>query len=259
MTTTNTRTLKGILFDLDDTLIDWSGFDASWEDRDETLLRGVFDYLNNGVHPLDDFPALSATFLKRTRNAWDEARSSLHSPHVGRVLVETLIELGVAEDAIDEKAVLKAYGWGAAPGVVRFPEVLDALKLLHANGVKTGIVTNAYQPMWMRDSELETFELLEYFPECRVSAADAGFLKPHPSIFTHAMELLGTTPEETVFIGDNPVADIAGAQGVGMLAILRVIQPARSMLSGLIVPDHALNSFEELPDILDQWYPGWRA
>jgi hypothetical protein len=30
------------------------------------------------------------------------------------------------------------------------------------------------------------------------------------------------------------------------------------MLSGLIVPDAAINSLEELPAILDDWFPGWR-
>ena len=63
---------------------------------------------------------------------------------------------------------------------------------------------------------------------------------------------------EAVFVGDNPVADVAGAQGAGLQAVLRVRKPAPVMLSGLIVPDHAINSLQEMPDVLDNWFPGWR-
>ena len=51
----------------------------------------------------------------------------------------------------------------------------------------------------------------------------------------------------------------AGAQAVGLKAVLRVTHPAPPMLSGLIVPDGAINSLFELPPLLDEWYPGWRA
>ena len=136
--------------------------------------------------------------------------------------------------------------------------MIDALKLMRSHGVRFGIVTNAFQPMWLRDVELEEHGLLEFFPDCRISAADVGYLKPHPSIFEAALQCLGTKPEETIFIGDNPVADIAGGQSAGMQTVVRITHPSPPMLSGLIVPDHALNSFTELPDILDVWHPGWR-
>ncbi len=250
--------LKAILFDLDDTLIDWSGFGRQWESRERKLLTGVFDYIGRDVHPLGKFQLLVDNFGTASRTAWENGRSSLQAPHIGKVLVEALVNSGVPADLLDEKRCLEAYGWDAAPGVVVFPDVPPALKLFREKGIKIGIVTNAYQPMWLRDIELATFGLLEYFPECRISAADAGYLKPHPSIFEYALECIGTKPEETVFIGDNPVADIAGAQGIGMQAVLRVTHPTPPMLSGLIVPDHAINSFDELYPLFDGWFPGWR-
>ena len=89
------------------------------------------------------------------------------------------------------------------------------------------------------------------------SAADVGYLKPHPSIFQAALECLGTEAEETIFVGDTVEHDIAGAQAAGMRAILRVKRPAPPMISGLIIPDGAVNSLVELSGILDQWFPGW--
>jgi FMN phosphatase YigB (HAD superfamily) len=256
---TEARTLKAVLFDLDDTLIDWSGFDHDWEKRERTLLRGVFDYTRAELHPLDDFEALLDAFMLRTRSAWEGARASLRAPNLGAVLAESLADLGVPTALINTQRVLESYPWGAIPGAVVFPDALEVLPLLHEHGVRTGIVTNAYQPMWLRDREIEHFGLLPHFPDCRISAADVGYLKPHPAIFEHALRLLDARPEEAVFVGDNPVADIAGAQAAGLQAVLRVVQPAPALLSGLIVPDHAINSLHELPDILDQWFPGWRS
>lgn len=250
--------LKAILFDLDDTLIDWSGFRNLWETRERELLRGVFDWVCVELQPLSDFELMAAEFLTRTQQAWEGARSSLRAPNIGAVMIETLTALGVPPGSMSERRVLQAYRWGAAPGTIVFPDVIDMLKLLQSHGIRVGIVTNAYQPMWMRDVELHEHGLLEFFPECRISAADVGYLKPHPSIFEFALECLGTKPEETIFIGDNPVADIAGGQGAGMQTVLRITHPSPPMLSGLIVPDHALNSFAELPDVLDTWHPGWR-
>jgi putative hydrolase of the HAD superfamily len=113
--------------------------------------------------------------------------------------------------------------------------------------------------MWLRDKELEDFDLLKYFDDCRFSAADVGYLKPHPRIFEAALDCIGSKPEETVFVGDSPVADVAGAQGAGIKAVLRVRKTMSPMLSGLIVPDHTVSSLAELPAILDRWYPGWRS
>ncbi len=251
--------LKAVLFDLDDTLIDWSGFSVDWDERERELITNVFEWVNQGPGALDDLDQLVLTFRERTRDAWEIGRNNLRAPHLGRVLVETLVEVGIAPEHIDERLCLEAYGWGAAPGVVTFPDVPPALELLIQHDIAIGIVTNAHQPMWIRDRELAEFGLLDYFPDCRISAADAGYLKPHPHIFEQALERLGVTAAETVFVGDNPVADISGAQGVGIKAVLRIRQPVSPMLNGLITPDRAIHSLEELPPILDEWHPGWRS
>jgi len=249
--------LKAILFDLDDTLIDWGEFSEAWEQVETPHITKVFDYLlaNNLVEC--EFPAYKEAYFKRTRDAWREARTSLIAPHMGKVLLETAIELGMVADAADMDALLDAYEWGRAPQTRTFPEAVDILTQLRDAEVQMGMVTNAFQPMRLRDVELSQHGLLEFFPTCRISAADAGVLKPHPDIFKKALDCMGTSPEETVFIGDNPTADIAGAQAAGMRAILRVTG-RRTLISGLIVPDGAINTLVELLPILDEWFPDWR-
>jgi len=251
--------LKAILFDFDDTLIDWSGVDLDWREVETSRLSRVHAYVNQEVQPFAvDIDVLVERYMENTKTAWSEGRSTLRAPNMPQVLYNSLIELGLPEHVIDQDAILNAYGWGLVDGTVVFPDVPPMLETLLAHDIKIGIVTNASQPMSMRDAELVDHQLIDYFLDCRISAADAGYLKPHPKIFEHALNILGTTPEETVFIGDNPIADIAGAQAAGMRAILRVKKDTQKMISGLIVPDGAINSLEELPHILDEWFPDWR-
>lgn len=250
--------LKAILFDLDDTLLDWSGFNLEWPIFERLFLQRVFDYIETVTTPLPDFDLFVTEFHQRMREAWRKGRGSLIAPNIGVVLLEAAEAQGAVPGTLTMEGCLGAYEWRAVPGTKLFPEVPDALALIRAQGVNTAIVTNAAQPMYLRDIEIGEHGLLPYFPDCRLSAADAGVLKPHPEIFQIALECLGVSADEAVFVGDNPVADIAGAQAAGMRAVLRVITPTPPLLSGLIIPDAALNTMDELPGILDGWFPDWR-
>lgn len=250
--------LKAILFDLDDTLIDWRGFRQDWPTFEIQYLRRVFDFVRGAGVLLDDFDVFVESFRERTREGWRVGRANLLAPNLGAILLQTVEALSGVAGKVSVRDCLDAYQWKAVPGTVPFPEVPDMLNLLRQKGVRLAIVTNAYQPMWIRDVEMSDHGLLEFFPDCRISAADVGYLKPHPAIFQAALDGLGVTPPEAVFVGDNPVADIAGAQSAGLQAVLRVTTPMPPMLSGLIVPDAAINSLTELPAVLDEWHPGWR-
>jgi putative hydrolase of the HAD superfamily len=253
------KQLKGILFDFDDTLIDWSEAGINWRELEASHLAKVHDYINKEIQPFDvDIKTLTARYMERTKEAWERGRSTLRAPIMPNILMATIVELGVPEDKLDLTALIQAYDWKVVPGTTVFPDVPPMLEELMANNIKIGIVTNASQPMSMRDTELVSHDLMQYFLDYRLSAADAGYLKPHPHIFEYALNLMGTSPEETVFIGDNPIADVAGAQSAGMRAILRVKATTQKMISGLIVPDAAINSMVELPRILDDWFPEWR-
>lgn len=253
--------LKAILFDVDETLLDWSGFNGVWNEVEAPNLAGVFQYLVTQVHPAlgEDVGRYTSEYRRRVHEAWATGRSSLRSPHVGRLLVDAAIALGAPDHSVDMEQCLTAYGWQSAPGTCVYPDVPPVLKALQERGLRFGLVTNSFHPMRLRDFELKAHGLFDFFPECRISAADVGYLKPHPNIFKAALDCLGVTAEETAFVGDNLTADIAGAQSAGMNAILRVKKPAVPMLSGLVVPDAAINTFEELPRILEKLFPDWTA
>merc|ERR1712048_603260 len=52
-----------------------------------------------------------------------------------------------------------------------------------------------------------------------VRSEDVGKKKPDPAPYMKACELAGCVPGEVLFVGDNPVDDIAGPQALGMRAV----------------------------------------
>lgn len=250
--------LQAIIFDMDDTLLDWSKREMSWEDFNRKHLRGIFDYVNAHLLPLEDFEALLNEVQTRSIAAWKHARTDLVAPRFVTVLRDALCALGVDEARLDDATIdacLHAYNWSGMPDVVAFPEVNAVLAALRAGGMRLGLVTNAFQTMWMRDNELRRLGIAPEQFDCRLSAADAGYIKPHPEIFVKALACLGLPASAAIFVGDSPKDDIEGAQRAGMRAVLR--QTEREVPPG-ITPDATIETLHDLFPILEQWSPGWQ-
>ena len=47
--------LKAIIFDVDDTLLDWEPREQDWFEYDRDHLRSVYDYVDREIHPLPGF------------------------------------------------------------------------------------------------------------------------------------------------------------------------------------------------------------
>ncbi len=79
---------------------------------------------------------------------------------------------------------------------------------------------------------------------------EVGVYKPDPAIFRHALEGLGgIDPSEAAHIGDLRRTDVAGALGMGILALrysgITDDDPAHGPEADVVVTDHA-----EVPAIL---------
>jgi FMN phosphatase YigB (HAD superfamily) len=90
------------------------------------------------------------------------------------------------------------------------------LLALLASRYRLGVVSNFYGNLAAvcRDAGIERHLL------AAVDSADIGSCKPDPAIFQAALALLEAGPAESVFIGDSPARDMAGARGVGMRHVL---------------------------------------
>ena len=63
------------------------------------------------------------------------------------------------------------------------------------------------------------------------------------------MRALGAAPEASVYVGDNPPRDLAGARNAGMHCVIFRSQNVRH--DGLI-PDATFNAYQELEPIVER-------
>lgn len=82
---------------------------------------------------------------------------------------------------------------------------------------KLGLVSNfTYAPVIY--AALRKLGINRFFNAILVSEA-VGWRKPHKKIFEEALRKLGTSVEETVYVGDSPQEDIKGAMAMGMKTV----------------------------------------
>jgi putative hydrolase of the HAD superfamily len=119
-----------------------------------------------------------------------------------------------------------------------FPDVERTMDRLAAAGLRLGVISNFEE--WL-ERLLESLDATRFF-EVRIISGVEGMEKPDPRIFHLALDRMGVSAEESVYVGDNPMFDIEPAVEVGMLAIL-LDRRGR-------FPDHAgarITSLEDLP------------
>lgn len=236
--------VDGVLLDVDDTLLDTrsamvtgaeSGVSAVWPSLSaaEAHEVAVAFYEDGGRH-----------FPRFTRGEID-FRTMRHSrlQHAA-----TLLDLPpVPADApeIFEDAFRPAFH--DAQRV--FDDVRPFLDLCRAAGVPVGALTNSSAAM-----TADKLAVVGLSFEVVVTRDTLGYGKPAPEVFHYACELLGTSPQRTVYVGDEYEVDVAGSADAGLIAVwLKRGEQPDGWASRPAVHAGVVRSLDELPDL--GWQP----
>jgi FMN hydrolase / 5-amino-6-(5-phospho-D-ribitylamino)uracil phosphatase len=214
--------LRLVLFDLDDTLCD---HDGSLRVR----LRQSFAAAFNGSPP---------DYIERIVEESVE-RSVFGTDHFSDVLAP----YGVTEPERIQAAA-DVYVADRFRGLKLFPEAVDVVERVRAQ-TNIGMITNG--PSDIQRQKLDLLGIESLFPFILVSE-EVNLWKPDPRIFQRAMELGQASPAETVYIGDNPKHDVAGAKAAGIASIW-VNRPGRPWTDG-DPPDHQISDLRQIFDFL---------
>ena len=242
------RRIQAVIFDLDDTLLDWSQQTDWLSNISGPHIQNVYDYLATNGNSMPTPEELFQNYQKAIISNWREAKKTWAGVNFESVLVSCLEMSGLNSAEIDMHEVLLAYDWNIVPNVTLFNDTVPVLDSLHQQGYKIGLVTNSMMPMWMRDIELREYGILDYF-DARITSGDTGHMKPHPAIYERVLNLLNVTAETAVFVGDRPANDIAGANAFGLTSIW-MNPPHTNHELGDIVPDYEITTLQELLPIL---------
>ena len=124
-----------------------------------------------------------------------------------------------------------------------FPYTFEILDYLKNKNYGLHLITNGF--IDVQTKKLAHSGLDKYFDEM-ITSERSDSLKPKPEIFEYAMKATNTTANESIMIGDNQHADIAGALNVGMDAIFvnHINEPIK------IKPSFMITHLKEIESIL---------
>ena len=146
-----------------------------------------------------------------------------------------------------ERAARQIYDeWSSCHHFEMYEDVPEVLRALHASGLKIGLISNTQRSL----TAFQTHFALEGIFTAAVSSYDHGYMKPHRSIFEAALQQVGVTAREAMMVGDSVPADIAGAVGMGMRAVLVSRSGPSAHLDACPADVPRIKSLRELPALL---------
>ena len=139
----------------------------------------------------------------------------LHDDSVWHAFTEEIfVGMGGPADLASECATEIEQGWEAPENFELYEDALPVLEELRAAGLRIGLVSNGIRDL----TEFVAHHLLEV--DAIVDSRRHGRVKPHPTIFQAALDLLGVAPVEAAMVGDSLDEDVEGARALGMRALL---------------------------------------
>lgn len=228
MTTTRRVWPKAILFDLDDTL---------WPI--EPVIRQAEEALHQWLQT--NAPRVAERFsidnLRQARLALlaQQPEFQLDLGALRRAgLIAAFEEAGEDIDKV-EAAMVRFFA--ARNAVIPYDDVIPGLLRLKGR-VLVGAVTNG-------NADLQAIGLSHHF-RASVAAHQLGVRKPDAAIFHAGCDKLGVTPEEAVYVGDDVLLDVQGAQRAGLRAVWMNRTGSQAHLEHGVEPDATVSDFDEL-------------
>jgi putative hydrolase of the HAD superfamily len=208
--------IKAIIFDLGGTLIEYAGEYDTWPQLEEPGLNAAYSVLSENGSKLSGVTRFRKVAFKILPERWRQATTGIRNLTVAGLLTDILDNLGLEPptDSILAKAAAH-YERAVCAGAVAIPHGQETLAQLSAAGYRLGLISNTMFSGEAHRADLERFDLKKSFKSMLFSA-DVNKWKPNRAPFHHVMSELGVAPEATVFVGDDPNADVVGARRAGV-------------------------------------------
>lgn len=221
-------TIRCIAFDLDDTL--WACHPVI-KRAEKKHYRWLAEH----------YPKLTETYsfdaFMQSRNAFMANNPELVHD-LTQLRKQWLRELAQALN-YDDEMVESAFRifWLARNEVTFYDGVLDVLQTL-SKSYSLGVISNGNADI----NHIGVGHLFDF----SVSAREAGVAKPHPDIFQLALQKAGIKEDEVVYVGDDPIRDIQGANQAGWHSIW--YNPKALPWQGEGMPSQTITNFNVLEE-----------
>ena len=159
---------------------------------------------------------------------------------VRRLFTGVSARLGVADDRLTERLALR-FVEDARTGLRASAQLLARLSRRH----RLGIVSNFYGNLGAVCADAGLTPLLGVIAD----STAVGWSKPDPRIFRHALDALGVSPMEAVFVGDSRPRDMEGARALAIPHVW-LVDPAAPVAPPCCPGDPVIRSLDDLEAVL---------
>jgi putative hydrolase of the HAD superfamily len=192
----NSLPIKGVIFDLDNTLLD---FMKMKEVAVKSAIRGMIEagLEADEIESFKDIISIYEEFGWENQTVFD-------------VFLKNSI--GYVDNKFLAAGVV-AYRRAREANLLAYPNVNRTLVNLTKLGIKLAVVSDApSREAWMRIYYLNLY----HFFDAVITLDDSGERKPSSKPFEMALKILNLEPQDSVMIGDWPERDVVGAKQIGM-------------------------------------------
>ena len=204
------KNIRHIFFDLDNTL---------WDHRKNAILtlNELFQRkeINEKYNLL--FDEFHAKYNEINEDLWVKIRDGIIDKDFLRKhrFYDTFLHFD-----IDDEELADYFEKHFLDEIINYNELidgtLDILEYLKSKDYQLHVVSNGFHEVTNR--KIEKSGLKKYF-ETVTSAEDAHAMKPDERIFEYSLNVANAKKSESIFIGDDWIADVKGAQNFGMEVI----------------------------------------
>ena len=196
MSNSETTPIKGVVFDLDNTLLD---FMKMKQVAVRSAIRGMIEA---GLE-IDEKKSFEDIITLYEKIGWENQK-----------VFDVFLENSIGH--VDNKflaAGVVAYRRAREANLLAYPNVNKTLIELTKLGIKLAVVSDApSREAWMRIYYLNLY----HFFDVVITFDDSGERKPSAIPFEMALKKLGLKPQSSLMIGDWPERDVVGAKKIGM-------------------------------------------
>ncbi|SMF48590.1 haloacid dehalogenase superfamily, subfamily IA, variant 3 with third motif having DD or ED/haloacid dehalogenase superfamily, subfamily IA, variant 1 with third motif having Dx(3-4)D or Dx(3-4)E [Tistlia consotensis] len=236
------RPARAVLFDWGGTLVDYPASNARPDDH-ALCVRSAYDCLVgdgllDAATPWERFqPVYMAETLSLIRRAAETHEEHSFLERFGN----TFARLGLAHPGDDRFGPVVEVLSDALIAHCRPMPGAEALLNALAGRLPVAVVSNFPHRPVVEGTLAEAG--FERHLDALVVSADLGLAKPHPEIYRTAAAKLGVAPEDCLFVGDEPLADVVGPARLGCTTALL---PGRHGMAVIEEPSFRIASLDEL-------------
>ncbi|HEY2492668.1 MAG TPA: HAD family hydrolase [Paenibacillus sp.] len=190
--------LKAVIFDLDNTLMD----------RDTTFRKFSEQFVSEHLSHLIKSAQAEIVVDMKIRDA-DGYRNK-------QQFFQELVDVLPWKNKVSAVDIEQFYNIHYMTHACRMAYAEEALMYCNHRGYAMGIITNGRQHI--QQGKINKLQLIEHFHTVVISE-NTGIQKPAPEIYQMALDQLGVTADQAVFVGDHPRNDIWGPDQVGIRGI----------------------------------------